>query len=399
MIILLKDLAILGIALFTAVLATLGVSTQPAIAPDIELPAVITEEELQEQEKQAQDTNTATSTLETGTSQAPEDTPASEETPETPTTPAEDPFKELADAFSQLVEETPEVPQTNIPQTQTPHDINTLARSALVNIICTTKSAGVLNPISASGVVIDPQGIILTNAHVAQYFLLQNYPAPGFIDCLIRTGSPARVAYTAELLFLPSSWIQDNAQKIDDERPTGNGEYDYALLRITGEINQTVPPRGAIPFLDVALNGPGEGSSVTVAGYPAGFLGGATIQTELYAASTNTHVGQLYTFGTQNVDLFSVGGSIVAQQGSSGGPVVRSDGNLVGLIVTSSSAPETSGRDLRALTTEYIIRDFERESGVSLASYLRLNLADQALIFNTVTAPGLTQALTNVLNN
>ena len=392
MIILLKDVIIIGIALITAILGTLGFSTQPAIAPDVELPAVITEEEVK-RDKPNGDT-IATSTIETGIGQKQDDAPIVDNEPTI------DPFKDLADAFSRLAEETDrETKQTEIQQTQTPTDINTLTRSALVNIICTTKSAGSLSPISASGVVIDPRGVILTNSHVAQYFLLKDYPAPGFIDCFIRTGSPARAAYTAELLFLPPSWIEDNAHKIDDARPTGNGEHDYALVRITGEISQDVPKRGSIPFLNVALTSPNEQTNVTVAGYPAGFLGGATIQSELYAASANTSVGQLYTFGTQAVDLFSVGGSIVAQQGSSGGPVARSDGALVGLIVTSSSAPDTASRDLRALSTEYIVRDFQSEAGTALATFLGLNLADQAAIFNAVTAPSLTNALTAVLNN
>lgn len=394
MIILLKDLALIGISLFTAILATLGVTAQPVIAPDVELPAVITEEEVQREEPRDEGV-VATSTPETDVAQNEDETPAVDETP------AIDPFRDLADAFSRLAEETVQDPprQTEIPQIQTPSDINTLARSALVNIICTTKTAGALSPISASGVVIDPRGVVLTNAHVAQYFLLEDYPVPDFIDCAIRIGSPARLAYSAELLFLPPSWIADNAHKIDDERPTGNGEHDYALLRITGEIREDVPQRGALPFLNVALNSPSEGASVTIAGYPAGFLGGATIQTELYAASANARVGQLYTFGSQNIDLFSVGGSIVAQQGSSGGPVARSDGVLAGLIVTSSSAPDTASRDLRALSTEYIIRDFQSESGTALATFLGLNLAEQARNFQSITAPSLTNALTNVLSN
>src|SRR3989344_1157804 len=49
--------------------------------------------------------------------------------------------------------------------------INERARPTLVNILCGARS-GTFRPISASGVIIDPRGVILTNAHVAQYFLL-----------------------------------------------------------------------------------------------------------------------------------------------------------------------------------------------------------------------------------
>ena len=48
--------------------------------------------------------------------------------------------------------------------------INEVTRDAIVNIFCTTKSGGSFKPITGSGVVIDKRGIILTNAHVAQYF-------------------------------------------------------------------------------------------------------------------------------------------------------------------------------------------------------------------------------------
>ena len=48
--------------------------------------------------------------------------------------------------------------------------INTFARKAIVNILCTTKN-GALSPISGTGVVISPNGVVLTNAHVGQLFL------------------------------------------------------------------------------------------------------------------------------------------------------------------------------------------------------------------------------------
>ncbi len=53
-------------------------------------------------------------------------------------------------------------------------------RTALVNIICYAPANGVLHSISGGGVMIDPRGIILTNAHVAQYFfsVIEIFPAP-----------------------------------------------------------------------------------------------------------------------------------------------------------------------------------------------------------------------------
>ena len=69
--------------------------------------------------------------------------------------------------------------------------VNQEARAALVNILCET-SSGSLHPVSGSGVIIDPRGVILTNAHVAQYVLLASQPNVG-LTCMIRTGSPAQI--------------------------------------------------------------------------------------------------------------------------------------------------------------------------------------------------------------
>src|SRR3989344_7756180 len=64
--------------------------------------------------------------------------------------------------------------------------INDETRAALVNILCTPQTG--INGISGSGVVIDSRGVILTNAHVGQYFLLRDYLTPGNITCTVRIG-------------------------------------------------------------------------------------------------------------------------------------------------------------------------------------------------------------------
>src|ERR1700733_12332820 len=102
----------------------------------------------------------------------------------------------------------PIIPQaTTTPTTQTPTTdetvpnfaaINTFARTAIVNIFCTA-NGDELSPISGTGIIVTSGGLILTNAHVAEYFLLRNYQRPNFLDCVIRTGSPATATYEAEL--------------------------------------------------------------------------------------------------------------------------------------------------------------------------------------------------------
>jgi hypothetical protein len=277
--------------------------------------------------------------------------------------------------------------------------LNDTVRAATVNIICTTVRGGLLSPISASGVIIDPRGIVLTNAHVAQYFLLKDYPSQGSIQCVIRMGSPARPMYTATLLFISPSWIVANASKITAASPTGTGEHDYALLVITGVTGPSVIPPMSFPYLPVALEAPPVDTHVLIAGYPAGFLGGITVQKDLYASSAETNVGTLYTFTTNSVDLFSIGGTILSQHGSSGGPVATYGAALTGIIVTATDGVDTASRDLRAITTSYIVRDFASESGTPLPTFLSGDILSEAATFNANIAPGLTKQLTDVLNH
>lgn len=275
--------------------------------------------------------------------------------------------------------------------------LNERVRGVIVNILCTTKTSGPLNSISASGVIIDPRGLIVTNAHVGQYFLLKDYPTPDFVECIIRTGSPAAPKYKAELLFLPPSWIADNAQKINQAHPTGNGEHDYAFLRITGTVSNSITLPLAFSYAPMSIDPPVEGEGILAAGYAAGFLGGITVQKDLYASSATTKVGEVYTFGNDTLDLFSLGGTVVSQQGSSGGAAVNSNGILVGVIVTSSDAPETEGRDLRAISTSYIVADFLKESGTPLGTYLSGNTALTASVFSQNIASALTSALVKAI--
>ena len=278
-----------------------------------------------------------------------------------------------------------------------PSALNDLVRGSIVNVLCMTKGGGALNSISASGVMVDPRGVILTNSHVAQYFLLKDYPSRDFVTCTIRTGSPAQSKYTAELLFVSPSWIADNAEKIKLQKPTGNGEHDYALLRITGVVGPDISLPTAFASLPVSIAPPFDGEDMLAAGYPAGFLGGIAVQKDLYATSAVTHVGDLFTFDKDTVDLFSIGSSIVAQQGASGGAVADGNGTLMGIIVTTSDAPDTGGRDLRAISTAYIVRDFQKESGTSIAAYLDGDIASKAHTFAQDTAPALTQKLINAI--
>lgn len=273
---------------------------------------------------------------------------------------------------------------------QAPDTLNATTRGALVNILCTPRS-GMLRPISGSGVVIDPRGVILTNAHVAQYVLLSRDPRID-LSCYVRTGSPAKVAWTPRVLYLPPVWVAEHAHEINTERPVGTGEHDYALLTIDTPANGApLPASTGLPFVPIDTREAigFQDDTVLVASYPAEFTGGLVAQLNLYAASSFTTIKQLLTFHMSTVDAFSLGGVIEAQSGSSGGAVVNQWGRLVGLISTTSSGNTTAERDLRAITTGYINRDIAAQTGRDLGAVLKSDLTTAADSFDTNVAPGL----------
>ena len=267
--------------------------------------------------------------------------------------------------------------------------VNQKVREATVNIICTSKYGGSFEPLSGSGVIIDPRGIILTNAHVAQYFLIENYRVKDFLTCIARTGSPATPKYTLKLLYISKQWVQKNYKNITNQKPMGTGENDYALLQVTGSTNPDIKLPTTFPAIafednedDIRPN-----DSILLASYPAGFLGGIAIQRDLYMVSTIINLGKLYTFKGGTLDAFSLGGSPVAQHGSSGGGAVNSEGKLLGIIVTSTDATDTSSRDLDAISVAHINRSLSNETGFTLETFLASSVTAFGKIFEEEILP------------
>ncbi|MSU73778.1 serine protease [Candidatus Kaiserbacteria bacterium] len=267
--------------------------------------------------------------------------------------------------------------------------IDAITRPALVNILCRPRGAGpIASPISGSGVLIDPRGVILTNAHVAQYVLLAQSSRVN-LSCAIRTGAPAIPRWSAEILYIPPVWVEAHAREIAATHPMGTGEHDYALLRITGTLDSTPLPV-PFPYLPVDTRDAigFRGDKVLAVSYPAEFLG-SSAQFTMYPASSVTTIGQLMTFIAKTVDLISLGGIIEAQGGSSGGAVVNAWGRLIALISTTSEGDTTATRDLRAISLSYIDRDLAAQTRFDIATTLGGDVAAEALEFNTKVAPKL----------
>jgi S1-C subfamily serine protease len=302
----------------------------------------------------------ATSTQEQ-TAPVPEKTTATSSPALTKSTPVPAPVTPVAPA-PQKINSVP------APTTSSPSDTDALLdasasalRAALVNIICYVPVGSDLHSISGSGVIIDPKGIILTNAHIAEYFLLADRGA----SCIIRSGSPAADSYTAALIYISPLWIRANADILTQVAPSGTGEYDFALLAITKSATANALP-SAFPSLPLAIVPPSSGTSVVIASYGAQFLESNQIQSDLFPTIVFGSVKDIFTFGVNTIDVLALGVSAAAQEGSSGGGVADMSGELVGTITTSTVSGATDTRSLNAITASYIRGEYAGEMGSAL---------------------------------
>ena len=234
-------------------------------------------------------------------------------------------------------------------------------RAALVNIICYAPAGSGLRSISGSGVIVDPKGIILTNAHIAQNFLL----ADRNVSCTIRAGSPAIDTYKASLIYISPAWIQANANILTQTNPSGTGEYDFAFLAITKSATSVALP-SSFPFIPLATAPPPTGTPVVIASYGAQFLESNQIQSFLFPTIVFGSVKDVFTFAATTIDVLTLGGSAAAQEGSSGGGVADGNGKLVGTITTSTTNGSTDTRKLDAITASYIRAEYANETGRAL---------------------------------
>jgi len=270
--------------------------------------------------------------------------------------------------------------------------INSESRKAVVNIFCSARNDS-FSPISGTGILVNSDGIILTNAHVAQYLLLKDLYYENFIECSVRTGSPAYPKYKVELVYISPDWIKENRDSLRKENPEGIGENDFGFLRITGNLDGSevsekisyIKPN-TTELLDI-------GNPVVLVSYPAGFLGGQSVNQNLNLTSAITIIQDIFTFKENTVDLISVGGTVLSQRGSSGGAVVDENSGLVGVISTSSNGDTTSQRDLRAITLAYINRTLKQNLNLSVDEFLSQDISLFTKNFQTEVAPELKKIL------
>jgi S1-C subfamily serine protease len=269
------------------------------------------------------------------------------------------------------------------------------ALEAIVNIYCTFTTKETIRTTTGSGFFIDEDGVIMTNAHVAQFLLLDDTDALGEARCIVRNGSPAAPRYMAELLYIPPAWVSEHASLIDAAAPSGTGERDYALLYVTSTVDGSLLP-ARFPALSLKtdlLSRNAVESTVVAAGYPAKALLSGSGERPLLAHQATTSVSELYTFGSQYADVIALRGSSMGEQGASGGPVVDTDGNVIGIITTRGNDDKDGAGSLRAITISHVDRTITEETGTSLTRHTGGDVKTRADIFTSTIAPLLTELL------
>lgn len=271
--------------------------------------------------------------------------------------------------------------------------------AAMVNIFCTFTTPTSIRTTTGTGFFVHSDGVIITNAHVAQYLLLGATDKLGDAECLVRQGNPAMAKYNAELLYIPPTWVEKNASVISDAVPLGTGERDYALLYVTKTIDGTILPTN-FPALDTVteyLPRSVQGSTVRASGYPATDLFRNGANSPLLAVSATTTISELYTFGSNYADVFSIQGSAVGAEGSSGGPVVNKEGKVIGIIVTRGDDAIDGKGSLRAITLSHVHQTILEETGFSLEKNISGDLALRSEVFTKTLAPVLISLLSQEL--
>lgn len=285
---------------------------------------------------------------------------------------------------------TPKVTATtSVVTPPTPDNSNESSiENMLVNILCVRQIGNKISLTTGSGVIISSSGVVLTNAHVAQQFLLKD---AGF-NCTLRRENIPLYGFNAVPLYISEKWIEENYKQINSSSPSGTGQYDYALLLITNNTNPTLalPNFSTLP-ISTESNFLDAGDMISIAGYPGKITSSLEIAKNTELKTDNVRIREIFTLGQNTVDVVATSDTDVAQRGSSGGGAFK-ENELGGIIVSTNTGTTASKLVANILTLSYINREIKNETGKNLSGFISGDLQKQVKSFEIV-APHLTELL------
>lgn len=219
---------------------------------------------------------------------------------------------------------------------------------AVVQILCQTPQ----ELFSASGVIVNDRGLIMTNAHVAGVV-----KKVGEANCQARSGNPALAFAGLRIVF-----AADTTREVPETKvPQG----DIAFLEL-------VDPREPFAAATVAIRFIERGANLLTLGYPSEFLKSITA-----TANSNLVFSTLRIDGyvdlngdLSTAEAYVSRGGIALQQGSSGTALFERAGRVVGLIFATTKGETTAEREGIALSTPYIDAVLRLETGQGLAEFI-----------------------------
>lgn len=250
----------------------------------------------------------------------------------------------------------------------------TKIEDVVVNIICTSKQGNFTSAQTGSGVLVSSAGVVLTNAHVAHPFLLENH------TCLLYQKNNPYFGYRASLLYIQEEWVKKNRDIITNSNPRGTGEDDYAFLLITSNSNPGGYLPSKFPYAKILLD-----KNIYEAGQPisvGGFPGAPATLLDLARAGNlktdDTEIYDVFTFSSGPIDVISTENTPVAARGASGGGIFKDD-NLIALTVTTSGSGNSAR--INGITTTYIDRDMRADIGIGFSAFITGDLQTRATNF------------------
>lgn len=282
---------------------------------------------------------------------------------------------------AQIKVKTPEIiPKNNlIPNLS----IEEKLKTSVVNIYCVKRINNLIQTITGSAVAVGSDGVYLTNAHVAEYLLLESYLPKGEVSCSLREGSPARETGKLKVVFLPTSWVNENKNNLSLSTPRGTGVNDYALVVLQNTDKN-------VSYFSLSSDSSQEKDELILLGYPA--RDGSVIKNALYQSIEKVIVTDTFNFGETRIDALGTSPTTLAHVGSSGGAAVGSDGSLAGIMVATTKDKYTGKKNIRVITTAYIKSDIKKETGETLENIIK-NAHERAVVFERDIANKLAKIL------